>query len=191
MPDSTKNNNGPDPKKASSQESRKREHETHTTSLVLLAIATLVVIVVVLTFNQEVNNLNPGTYNDQQVQVDQESHGAVIPTEQVQTQKQTNLTGFPEGMYLPEDREIVRNFSADLTESTRQRVVIFDTGQSMDQFRQKFGDSLKTTSFQFADSSSSQKSSSLRVEDGNQKMIVNISEHDGQRRVQVNYLTEK
>jgi len=190
MPENIENNQR-EPQQSGSQNNQNQEHETHGVALTLLALATLVIVVVVLILQEEVNSLNPGTYDNQQVQVDQESHGAVIPTEQVQTQKQTNLTGFPEGMYLPEDREIVRNFSADLTESTRQRVVIFDTGQSMDQFRQKFGDSLKRTSFQFADSSSSQKSSSLRVEDGNQKMIVNISEHDGQRRVQVNYLTEK
>jgi hypothetical protein len=161
-----------------------REHETHWTALILLALGSLVVIVVVLLAAQNQPETPPETTTT--TQVDQESHGSVIPAEQVQTQKQSGLSGFPEGMYLPDDREIVRNFSADLTDTTQQRVVIFDTDTSIQDLKDGFRQWLDQSSFTETDTSET----TIRSENGSEQLVMSISETDDSRRVQVNYLTD-
>jgi len=117
-------------------------------------------------------------------QVDQESHGSIIPTEQVQTKKQADLSGFPKGMYVPEDREIVRNFSADLTDTTSQRVVIFDTYKSVQTLKDGFQQWLDQSAFEVTDISET----TIRSKEGEEQLIMNISPNDGRQRVQVNYV---
>jgi len=162
----------------------KQEHETHWTALTLLALGSLVVIVVILLVAQ---NQPETPAESTTTQVDKESHGSVIPVEQVQTKKQSALSGFPEDMYAPGDREIVRNFSADLTDTTSQRVVIFDTNKSAQTLKDGFQQWLDQSAFAVTDTSET----TIRSENGSKQLIMSISEtDDSRRRVQVNYITK-
>jgi len=165
------------------------EHETHTTSLIFLALATLVIVGAVLAVNRSSPSLNPGNYDQEDTTVpknqpSQESHGSVIPTENVQTQDQSGLSGFPEGMYLPDDREIARNFSADLTDTTSQRVVIYDTNRGAQTIKDDFTQWVESSSFRVTDTSET----TIRSNDGSEQLIMSISDTDDSRRVQVNYV---
>jgi len=163
-----------------------REHETHWTALILLALGSLVVIVVV--FLAAGNQPSPADTSPAETttQVDQESHGSVIPAEQVQTQEETDLSGLPTDLYLPEDREIVRNFSADLTDTTQQRVVVFDTNTSSQALKDDFTQWIESSSFDITDTSET----TIRTTDGSEQLIMSISPNDDRQRVQVNYLTK-
>ena len=175
---------------------RREDHETHTTALVFLVLSVVAVVGVALSlggdgpvktgdfYNQ--NQQPPTTQVDQVDQVDQESHGSVIPVEQVQAEEQSGLSGLPADIYLPEDREVVRNFSAELTDTTSQRVVIFDTDASAQTLKDGFTTWVSQSNFAIT----SQSEGTIRSENDNKQLVMSISETDDRRRVQVNYIQE-
>ena len=172
---------------------RREDHETHTTALVFLVLTVVVVVGVALSLGGDgpakIGDYGLGDLDNQNqqsttTQVDQESHGSIIPVEQVQAEEQSGLSGLPNDMYLPEDREIVRNFSADLTDTTSQRVVIFDTDTSTQTLKDGFRQWLDQSDFTVTDTSET----TIRSENDNRQLIMSISETDDSRRVQVNYI---
>ena len=172
---------------------RREDHETHTTALVFLVLTVVVVVGVALSLGGDgparIGDYGLGDLDNQNqqsttTQVDQESHGSIIPVEQVQAEEQSGLSGLPNDMYLPEDREIVRNFSADLTDTTSQRVVIFDTDASTQTLKDGFRQWLDQSDFTVTDTSET----TIRSENDSRQLIMSISETDDSRRVQVNYI---
>jgi len=172
---------------------RREGHETHTTALVFLVLTVVVVVGVALSLSgngpakigdYRLGDLDNPNQQSTTTQVDQESHGSIIPVEQVQAEEQSGLSGLPNDMYLPEDREIVRNFSADLTDTTSQRVVIFDTDASTQTLKDGFRQWLDQSDFTVTDTSET----TIRSENDNRQLIMSISETDDSRRVQVNYI---
>ena len=193
MPDSIENNQR-EPQQSGSPNNQNHEHETHGVALTLLALATLVIVVVVLILQEEVNSLNPGTYNNKQVQVDQESHGSVIPATNVQTEEVTNFAGFPEGLInIPESAEIKQNVSVDVGDGrTVRTLAILRNKQSPPALLYaQYHEWLDASRFDITDTTESATKYTIdaRAENADSVSVKISAKNDGVR-VQINYLTQ-
>jgi hypothetical protein len=170
-----------------------REHETHWPALLLLLLAAAAVAVFFVFIARQSPTEKPlsetektDEFYKEDKSIEQVLEGST-PSEQIAGTEKTGLSGLPSDLYFPNEYETVRNFSADLTETTRQRVVIYDTNASIQTLKDGFTNWLNQSSFTVTATAET----TIRSEDGGEQLIMSISETDDSHRVQVNYVTEK
>ena len=189
----TENNQEDSNRQDYAQPAGEDEHETHTTALVLLVLVTIVVIAVIFSVNREANNLNPDTYDDEITQpeneIPDETHGAGIPVEQVETTDIADLTGLPDNIPIPEDKQVTSNYTSPMGERT-QRVYQFDTSTSQSDMANSFQQWLESSTFSIDSTSQKESSATLRAARGSSQLIIVASTLDGKRRVQINHMTQ-
>ena len=192
MPEDTDNNQ---PQSTHPHQRNVHGHETHWTALLLLVLGALLIIVVILLAAADQTTQPTKTPPTADTQVDQQSHGSVIPVENVQARDESGLSGFPDGLSVPDDAEMVRNFSADLTDTTSQRVIIFDTTMTTSDIVGQYQQWLSQNSYDVtteSDSNANGDAVSIRSQKDSKRLIFSIgNQNENERRVQVNYLTEK
>jgi len=196
LADKMTDNNNPQQEKRRNNES---EHETHTTSLVLLALATLVIVGVVLSMSQSSQSLSPGNYDQEDITVSenqpsQESHGSVIPTTNIQSEKLSDYTGFPEGLInIPDSAEVLQNVSASIGEGkTMRTLVILRNKQSPPALLYgQYHEWLDASRFDITDTTGSATTYTIdtKAENGDSVTVKISAKTDGVR-VQINYLTQ-
>lgn len=189
----TENNQEDSNRQDYAQPAGEDEHETHTTALVLLVLVTIVVIAVIFSVNREANNLNPDTYDDEITQpeneIPDETHGAGIPVEQVETTDIADLTGLPDNIPIPEDKQVTSNYTSPMGERT-QRVYQFDTSTSQSDMANSFQQWLETSNFSLDTVDENQNNTTITASQNQQKMIISISSNEGTRSVQINHMTQ-
>jgi hypothetical protein len=166
------------------------EHDTHWGALIFLIILAVGVGGLLLTKSNGGNSSGPAgtsTYFT-------ENADDTTPTQAVDTTQESGLSGFPDGMYVPDDYETVDNFTAQPSESTAQRVVIYDTERAVSEIKSGFTDWINASQFALAGSTTQDQSTNLNIEsteNDQKRILVSISTQQTSRRVQVNYITSR
>jgi hypothetical protein len=169
-----------------------REHETHTAALALLVLATLVVITVVLSVNQEVTDLSPDNYGQQASEpINNETHGAGIPVEQVQTTDQSGTSGLPSNLPVPNNAEVLQNYQNPAGDNATQSVYLFSSPDSVTSLANTYQSYFADSDFTIDNTSQSDSSTALQASNTqNQRLIISINSKNGSSEVQINYITQ-
>jgi hypothetical protein len=172
-----------------------KEHETHVTALVLLSLAAIIAITIIFAVSQNTTtDLNPNTYDDSTSTpevtepVDEETNGAAVPIETVQTSDVSGLSGLPANLPISEDGEEIRNYSSSVGENRTQRVYMYRTTDSVTNLVSAYESWINQSDFSMTDNEMNNSNATLRSETENEQLIVSISSSDGDRQVQVNYI---
>jgi len=170
-----------------------REHQTHWPALLLLVVAAAAIAVFFVFMARQSPKESPlsetkktDKFYKEDESIEKKLEGST-PSEQIAGTEKTGLSGLPSDLYLPDDYEIIRNFSADLTNTIQQRVVIYDTDASIQALKDGFTQWLESSSFSITDTSET----TIRTTDGSKQLIMSISENGGRQRVQVNYIRQE
>lgn len=172
-----------------------QEHETHITALVLLSLATIIAIAIIFAVSQNTADLDPGNYDDetgtttQQVtEPDDETNGYAVPVETVQSTDVSGLSELPSDLPIPEDAEVTRNTTADIGQSGTQRIYMYNTSESISDMVSAYESWMSQSDFSVTDTETNDSNATLRSETENEQLVVSITQRDGGREVQVNYV---
>lgn len=178
-------------KKASFSKPGDREHETHVPALILLVLVTLVIIGVVLIYSDDLKQGESPTSTTTPTtsQMDPRT-GSAVPTEQAETTDQSGVSGFPGGLSLPNDAEVVRNYSTQLSGDRTQRIIIFDTQEQVSALVSRYESWANDAGLTIDRAESANDSGAVVAGDDTGQVTVAISTNDGSRRVQINYVAQ-
>ena len=133
------------------------EHDTHWGALIFLIILAVGVGGLLLTYSNGNDSASPASTTPNPTQ----NADDTTPTRAATTTQKSGLSGFPDGMYMPDDYETVDNFTARPSESTTQRVVIYDTDRPVSEIKSGFTDWINASQFALAGSTTQDQSTNL------------------------------
>lgn len=158
-----------------------KQHQTHVTALVLLVLTTLVVVFIALSMAspQPANRSVDSDAQDQNQQVTSS-----------QMQQVSGTTGLPADLPIPESATITQNYRNDLTDDQTQRILVFQTSESMD--GNQLADNLQTWAtqheFSVTQRSRTNGSGTMITERGGGQLIISWSQTQESTRVEINYV---
>lgn len=162
-----------------------QEHETHVTAVVLLVLLTVAIVAVIFWFGSQPDT---GSNETQPVNPVASTSGWIVPISQAQTQQSEGMSGFPPSLSLPDNAEVIKNYSTQLSGNRTQRIVIFDTESAPGALVSKYEAWAKSNNFTINRSQLSSDDAVVTAEAESVKMTMVVSSNEGSNRVQINFV---
>lgn len=172
------------------------EHETHKAALIFLVLAVFIICYVILTWSGDIDNIGEDPQSDTSTTTEEtadplpenRTNGSIVPVNKISATDAVDTSDLPAGIFVDESG-IVRNTSSDIGDDGQtQRIVIFDTEDSVAALLSQYESWLVDSDFRLEDKQEGGTSATL-VAAGAGDLIIAVMDTDDGSRVQLNYVT--